>query len=251
MTAQHRIMFSKYLDLNGDGTGYVNGNIDVGTIGAATFDVTGGASEDLWTDAAHGLRVGDKIQFSAVGTGAEPYAISTDYFVVSVPDANTYQLSATKGGSVLEGTGSDSSGTWTVVRQTTELIFTAVEPTRVARMLVSVGDTTGMQAEEYGNLGAALTNGVSVITRTAASGGSTIIDLTDGLPITTNSAWGSLCFDVNLKSWGAGDELLVVRWTFALAGQPLYLDTGQQIVVTLDDDLSGLQTHYFVIQGTT
>ena len=85
-------------------------------IGAATFDVTGGASEDLWTLTAHGMAVGQRIQFSAVGTGAEGYAVDTDYYVVAAADANTFQLSATLGGAVLAGTGSDSSGTWTVTR---------------------------------------------------------------------------------------------------------------------------------------
>ena len=80
---------------------------------AATFDVTGGALEDLWTSTAHGLAVGDTVQFRAVGTGAEPYAVDTTYYVVNVNDANTFQLSATSGGAVLEGTGTDSAGTWT------------------------------------------------------------------------------------------------------------------------------------------
>lgn len=84
----------------------------------ATFDVTGGALEDLWTATAHGLSVGDEIQFTAVGTGAEPYAVDTPYWVVTVNDANTFQLSATKGGAVLAGTGSDSSGTWTAKKAT-------------------------------------------------------------------------------------------------------------------------------------
>lgn len=93
------------------GTAFFN---DGTALGAATFDVTGGASEDLWTLASHGLAVGDKVKFSAVGTGAEPYAVDTFYYVVAAPDGNTFQLSATSGGGVLEGTGTDSSGTWTI-----------------------------------------------------------------------------------------------------------------------------------------
>jgi len=85
------------------------------SLGAATFDVTGGASEDLWTLASHGLSVGDEVLFSAVGTGAEPYAVNTSYWVAAVPSSSTFQLSATKSTTVLEGTGSDSSGTWTLV----------------------------------------------------------------------------------------------------------------------------------------
>lgn len=84
------------------------------TLGAATFDVTGGALEDLWTLASHGLSVGDAVRFTAVGTGAEPYAVDTVYWVASVPDGDTFQLSATESTTVLEGTGTDSSPTWTL-----------------------------------------------------------------------------------------------------------------------------------------
>lgn len=83
----------------------------------ATFDVTGGASEDLWTsDVGHQLVVGDEVQFICAGTGAEGYAAGTSYYVVATPSATTFQLSETKGGSVLAGTGSDSSGAWCIRR---------------------------------------------------------------------------------------------------------------------------------------
>jgi len=86
-----------------------------GTAGTCTFDVTGGASEDLWTIVgAHGFAVGDEVQFTAVGTGAEGYAVDTSYWVASIPSTTTFQLSATKSTTVLEGTSADSSGTWTI-----------------------------------------------------------------------------------------------------------------------------------------
>ena len=77
-----------------------------------TFDFTGGASEDLWTTStAHGLSVDDAINFTTDGGGAPEYAANTRYWVVAVPSTTTLQLSATKGGAVLEGT-ADSSGNW-------------------------------------------------------------------------------------------------------------------------------------------
>lgn len=88
-------------------------DIDSATIGAATYDETGGAAEDLWTLSSHGLAVGDPVRFTAVGTGATGYAVNTVYWVAAVPSANTFTISATEGGSAIEGTG-DSSGTWTL-----------------------------------------------------------------------------------------------------------------------------------------
>ncbi len=88
------------------------------TLGAATYDETGGASEDLWTLSAHGMDDGQRVQFSAVGTGASGYAADTDYYVVG-STANAFQLSATLGGAAIAGTG-DSAGTWTLGRLDTQ-----------------------------------------------------------------------------------------------------------------------------------
>ena len=118
-------------------------------------------------------------------------------------------------------------------------------PSYIHRMIVSIGDTTGMQASEYGNTGAALTNGVSIAVKRAAA---TLIDLTPE-PILTNAQWGAYCYDVDLKTWGAGDELLLVRWTFTKSGSPIKLEAGDKLVVTLNDDCSGLTDHRFLIQG--
>jgi len=83
------------------------------SLGDATFDYTGGASEDLWTLASHGLSVGDPVRFSAVGTGADEYSTGIVYYVATVPSTSTFQLSATESTTVLEGT-ADSVGTWTI-----------------------------------------------------------------------------------------------------------------------------------------
>ncbi len=121
----------------------------------------------------------------------------------------------------------------------------------IERMLVEVEDTNGMTAAEYGNLGAALTNGITV--QIIASDGSTVIsDLTQGVPIKTNAAWRRYCFDVAVDAWGGAapvNDVLSVRWTFAKSGVPLILKAGQRLQVNLHDTLTGLIAHYFGIQG--
>lgn len=119
----------------------------------------------------------------------------------------------------------------------------------LGRMIVTVEDTTGFSAGEYGNLGAALGTGVGVYVR---DGSGDVQDLTDGVMITTNAEWGRMCYDVELKTWGAGNEFLVVRWTFTnAAGRPVVLDgdNGEYFCVELADDLTGLVSHYFLVQG--
>lgn len=92
-----------------DGGGYIvhATTRSAGASGSATFDYTGGASEDLWTSASHGLSVDDRITFNGTKTRYTPpheYDPWFSYYVKTVPSANTFQLSATKGGAVIEGT---------------------------------------------------------------------------------------------------------------------------------------------------
>lgn len=86
-------------------------------VAAATFDVTGGTVDDVWTITAHLWVTGDEVQFTAVGTGAEGFTINTVYFVIRT-GANEFQLASTLdnalAGTQVEGTSADSSGTWTL-----------------------------------------------------------------------------------------------------------------------------------------
>jgi len=119
----------------------------------------------------------------------------------------------------------------------------------IHRMIVSIEDTSGFVADEYGNLGSALGNGVHVLVSDAND--EVLCNLTDGNPIKTSAQWGKFCYDVTLKSWGStpSNEFILVRWTFAKAGTPLFLRAGDKMKVVLNDNLSGLVSHTFQIQG--
>ena len=150
-----------------------------------------------------------------------------------------------------DGTGvSDAVGHYSGAVEEFYIQPAAGEVIRIRRMIVSVGDTTGMQAQEYGNLAAALTNGVTI---KQEKNGAVVSDITAGVPIKTNAAWGALCFDAELKTWGAGNELLVVRFTFKRGGSVVRLvadrPTPDRLVVTVNDDLTGLLSHRFMIHG--
>lgn len=120
----------------------------------------------------------------------------------------------------------------------------------IERMLISVGDTTGMTAQEYGNLGA--TRQVAV--RVGNLAGERIdYYLTDpAVSITSNAEYGTYCYDVDLKDWGAGNQLLVARWTFSRSGRAVVLDgdNSDELWVEFNSgDFSGLLQHYFLAQG--
>lgn len=119
----------------------------------------------------------------------------------------------------------------------------------ITRLIVTVEDAGGGSAAEYGNLGGALANGVQV----RHSNGDGVVEwLTDpAYPVRTNATWGSYCYDVSMKTWGAGNDLLLVRWTFEKAGHPMILADGDGdfLEVVVNDDLTGLVDHRFLAQG--
>lgn len=117
----------------------------------------------------------------------------------------------------------------------------------ISRMIVHIEDTANPSAAHYGNTGAALTNGIQILKLDAD--GATIQDITDDSTIKKNSQWGEYCFDVVLDSFGSGNDYVQVRWTFAKTGTPLRLGPGEQLAIRLNDDLTGLINHTFMLQG--
>lgn len=118
----------------------------------------------------------------------------------------------------------------------------------IHRLIVSIGDAGSFDSGGYGAVTpvASLTNGVVL----RVQNGGTVFSLTDD-PITTNAEWAAYCHDVTVHSFGSGDALLTARWTFDKSGIPISLrgDEGEELVVELNDDLTFLTAHKFLIQG--
>lgn len=74
---------------------------------SATVTVTI-ASPGVFTWTAHGLAVGDAIQLSTTGSLPTGLAAATTYYVKTVPTSDTFTVSATNGGSVINTTGTQS-----------------------------------------------------------------------------------------------------------------------------------------------
>ena len=151
----------------------------------------------------------------------------------------------------------DGSGTYNAVGNysdagagATEFKLITVNEVEVHRLLVTLEDTFGMEADTYGT-GSALTNGINVEYRDKDD---VLVErFTDTNPVKTNANWAEYCHDVDVKSWrtgGAGNELLTVRWTFTRMGAPIHLFHGEELVLTLNDNMSGLILQHFVAQGT-
>lgn len=81
----------------------------------ATKTATIANATDIWTSTAHGFAADQKVRLTNAG-GALPtgFLPHTDYFVIAANlAANTFQLSATKGGASVNAT-TDGTGTHTV-----------------------------------------------------------------------------------------------------------------------------------------
>ena len=128
-----------------------------------------------------------------------------------------------------------------------KLVTVANEPWEIWRLLVFVRDTLAFSAEDYGNINGPLTNGISICTVDAD--GEIMVDLCDGVEVVSNADWSRLNYDVAPLDFGSGDNYLVVRWSFNKMGEPLHLKNGESLVITVNDDLTGLVEHRFGIQG--
>ncbi len=116
----------------------------------------------------------------------------------------------------------------------------------INRMIVYVEDVGTFPSDKYGyNL--ALTNGIHVAVQNASD--VEIKDLDGNQNVKTNAQWSRLCYDVAYQPYGSGNDSLSVRWTFGNSGKKVSLSSGQSLVVTANDDFSGLVEHTFMVQG--
>jgi hypothetical protein len=84
------------------------------------------ASPGVVTWTGHGLKPNTAVQFSTTGTLPTGLTAGTTYFVKTVLDANTFTLSATKGGTAINTTGAPGTGhTGTTVPSATTDFFKA------------------------------------------------------------------------------------------------------------------------------
>ena len=118
----------------------------------------------------------------------------------------------------------------------------------LARVLIFIQDTGVFRAEGYGSgASTGLANGI--LFQVTGSTGNVVLDLLDGSPIQQNADWTHFCYDADVKTWGAGDEMLASRWTFSKAGIPLRLSSTETLDMVWRDSSTNLVAHHAVVQG--
>ncbi len=116
----------------------------------------------------------------------------------------------------------------------------------IARMIGHVVDSGTFDSSKYGN-SIVLTNGI----KAGYTRGNKTYDLMDGMAVKTNVDWAGVCYDINVSSFGSGDEYLDFRWTFSKSGTWIELNgnDGDELWIELEDDFSDLIAQYFTVQG--
>lgn len=112
----------------------------------------------------------------------------------------------------------------------------------ISRMIVYMG-AKDVGKGGYGNA-LALTNGIRI--QTANTLPEATMDLDGGVPIFAEKHWKRVCYDLSPLS----EESRSARWTFEKSGLPVVLADTDRLVVTLHDDFSHMDEHYFMIQGS-
>jgi hypothetical protein len=120
----------------------------------------------------------------------------------------------------------------------------------IFRLIITIEDNAVITADGYGGI-STLANGVTLQICGGGPNGPVILDLLDGDPIQSVIDLGEHSYDIAEHTFGAGNNFVLARWTFAKAGRPLVLDAnvGDALVATVNDDLTALVKHQFHVQG--
>lgn len=105
---------------------------------------------------------------------------------------------------------------------------------------VFLQDEGNFTAAGYGSL-ATLGNGIALSIKTSSG---TILDVTDQLPIRSNSDWLAYAFKTESYNFSAGQSVLSFNYNLNQSGKPLTLGPGMEWFATVRDNLSALTAHY-------
>ena len=183
----------------------------------------------------------------------EPVAISTISGAVSISSTGPQKTRINR----YLDTNGDGTGTKSAIGDYSDATGSGVEifyiqPAagqvfRLSRIIPFVEDAGSFDSSKYGN-GITLANGLQIRIQNDSG---TVLDLLDGLPITINTHWARLCYDMTISTFGAGNEYLHARWTFSKSGQFMRLDgdNNERLEIVFNDDFSDLVSHYFKVEG--
>lgn len=146
---------------------------------------------------------------------------------------------------LLNGSVDDMAVDGSVANQTFEIAPPADQIWRISQWAIFIQDEKGFDITSYGSNGV-LTNGMLV---QGTFGGATS-DLLS-FPIKSNADIISVTYEMDLKTFGNADDVLIARWRFTDCGQFVRLDgsQGDKLKVVIRDDMTFLDKQIITAQG--
>jgi hypothetical protein len=125
---------------------------------------------------------------------------------------------------------------------------TAGETVEVTKLMVHISDKGLFDVDGYGAIAAGLTVGVAI---TVERLGVTVLELTNGAPIKNNADLSHLNTDYRLTNFSSNYGSSIVSLDAAAFQTSLLMhgDLGDKLIVTLNDDFTGLDDHHFIMYG--
>jgi hypothetical protein len=147
------------------------------------------------------------------------------------------------GSGTVNAIGDYSGGSATPFYITPQAVGTQMVLSRI--MIYIEDDNNQFTLANYGGA-TALTTGVWP--RVVRGNGQTV-SLSGSLRVKSNADWQAMCYDVQMTSFAAGNNYLNARWTFSRSGWPIVLNFGDQLQFYMQDSLTALIRHEFMVQG--
>lgn len=233
--------FARALSVNGDGTGAFD---------MAGADYSGGqdfsfstAARTLTDDLNEALDASE----TAVDVDAGTEFITGD--IISVDDERMIVTGiAANTITVIRGV----QGTTAATHDTGSNIIKVAREAVVTRMMVYGEDGASTISPALFVGGTALTNGIKLTVQD--SSGNELADLTGAGTLKTTGDIAGYCYDVARKAFGAGNDVLVARWTFTKhTPDGIVLDGGDKLVANVSDNIgtggSAVISFYLLVEG--
>ena len=143
----------------------------------------------------------------------------------------------------------NANGNYLITPQDFKIAPAAGEIFAIHRCIITIQDVGTFEAANYGGKApsAPLVNGIILEVRNASG---LLYPLTAG-PVTVNQQWFWHCFDAHMYEFPNQAGSMTMRWTFAKSGRPVVLkgDDGEYLRAEMNDDLTFLTGHFFLVQG--
>lgn len=115
----------------------------------------------------------------------------------------------------------------------------------ISNWMLYLQDAKGFDITTWGSNGA-LTNGLGLKVEVDGN----VVNQLD-FPVKTNGDVARIAYNMQLYAFGNGDDVLTAKWSFKDMGQLLRLNgaTNDKLIVTINDDLTGISNQYIHVQG--